>query len=126
MFRADKERDLKIRFLTDNGFLKNRDWHFILDKFILTDSGCWEWIGTIYSNGYGKFEYQKSQWRAHRLAYYFSYGQIPSGLFVCHKCDNPICINPTHLFVGTHQDNMDDAVEKGRSKLFGRKRPKEK
>ena len=75
---------------------------------------CWEWMN---SGTYGHFYIGKGQARpAHRIAYELTYGDIPVGLCVCHHCDNPPCCNPTHLFVGTVQDNMRDKVAKGRGK----------
>lgn len=76
--------------------------------------GCWLWRGSIGTNGYG-VEMDGSHRRlVHRLMYERSYGAIPDGLFVCHRCDNPICVRPDHLFLGTHDDNMADMVAKGR------------
>ena len=78
---------------------------------------CWEWTGVINSsNGYGymKISEINSPVRIHRFSYEFFKGKITPGLFVMHSCDNRKCVNPDHLSLGTHQDNMDDAVNKGR------------
>lgn len=85
---------------------------------------CWPWVGRIGSAGYGSL-YTKapnSKHRnyklSHRIAWELTYGPIPDGLFVCHKCDNRRCCNPNHLFVGTAKDNMQDAFDKGRLPMF--------
>ena len=78
---------------------------------------CWEWKGGISGNGYGTFWLERQSFRAHRVFYELFIGKIPNGLLVCHTCDNPKCVNPNHLFLGTYKDNMQDAVKKG--KLLG-------
>lgn len=83
-------------------------------KVIQQPNGCWEWKGSFYQNGYGAVSYQNKPCKAHRLTYILFNGPIAEGLQVCHKCDNKKCVNPSHLFLGTHQDNMDDCVNKGR------------
>lgn len=75
---------------------------------------CWLWQGYIGQNGYGYAHIDYKDWLAHRLSFAVNKGPIPDGLLVLHKCDNPPCVNPKHLFLGTHQDNMTDKVRKGR------------
>ena len=77
--------------------------------------GCWEWQGSRHPNGHGYFSAGRaSVGYAHRAAWEFVHGPIPFGLFVCHHCDNPPCVRPDHLFLGTQNDNVQDAVSKGR------------
>lgn len=76
---------------------------------------CWLWTSTKQSMGYGVFCFnKKSRMLAHRFAYTVIHGDIPAGMCVCHHCDTPLCVNPAHLFLGTHQDNMNDMIAKGR------------
>lgn len=89
-------------------------------KVKIADSGCWEWMGALgggpYKKGmYGVFWFNGASVGAHRWIYeYVHQKNIPIGIFICHHCDNPKCVNPAHLFEGTAADNMIDKVNKGR------------
>ena len=78
-------------------------------------SGCWLWIGYCMNAGYGTFRLRGINEKAHRASWLMFRGEIPDNLFVCHHCDIKTCVNPDHLFLGTHMDNMRDMMRKGRS-----------
>lgn len=86
-------------------------------RSVLTASGCRLWTGPKMKNGYGTGAYAHGSQRylPHRLSYETFVGSIPNGLFVCHRCDVRLCINPDHLFLGTQEDNMQDCAKKGRN-----------
>lgn len=75
---------------------------------VKTGNGCHAWVGTKFSTGYGAFWFKGQNRGAHRIAWEMTNGEIPKGLFVCHKCDNPACVNVEHMFLGTIQDNNED------------------
>jgi hypothetical protein len=76
---------------------------------------CWEWTASRYPFGYGQFWLNRTQVLAHRISWIIKNGPIENGLFVCHHCDNASCVNPSHLFLGNHTDNMRDMLNKGRN-----------
>ena len=87
------------------------------------NSGCWLWLGAQVPNGYGTLYYKNENGGknigAHRASWIAHNGVIPHGMYICHRCDNRMCVNPEHLFLGTSQDNNDDMVKKGRHRSGG-------
>lgn len=80
---------------------------------VLIGDGCWEWQGGCFNTGYGSARYRKRSVPAHRVAWALWHGELPGpGVFVCHRCDNPPCVRPDHLFLGSNQDNQNDKVKK--------------
>jgi hypothetical protein len=76
--------------------------------------GCWEWKRGRYAQGYGQVFFDGKTTGAHRVAFALAKGSIPAGLHILHSCDNPPCCNPDHLRAGTHRDNADDKIARGR------------
>jgi hypothetical protein len=88
---------------------------------VLKGKSCWNWTASLTQDGYGRFQTgSRTQERAHRFSWILEHGQIPSGMQVLHKCDNPKCVRPDHLFLGTPKDNMTDKAKKGRSRGYVR------
>lgn len=89
--------------------LPERFWR----KVEKTDT-CWLWTAAKNSNGYGHMWYVGALRKAHRIAWEDVHGPIPDGKVICHKCDNPSCVRTDHMFLGTHKDNSQDCIKKGR------------
>lgn len=87
----------------------------VLARSVLRSSGCIEWTGLVNRKGYGVVYSGHKQNYCHRVAYEHASGAIPAGTHVLHKCDNPACVRPEHLFLGTNADNIEDKVRKDRS-----------
>ena len=82
-------------------------------------AGCWTWKGYQTKDGYGQLGVGDNIAYAHRVAWELTHGPIPVGLVICHHCDNPSCVNPAHLFLGTYTDNLRDCMAKGRFRNAG-------
>ena len=98
------------------------------EKFIVdANTGCWNWTHSLNTGGYGRVYISGKHILAHRFSYEMFNGDFDKSMFVCHKCDNPICVNPDHLFIGTAKDNNHDMMAKGRHRTnnVGRKHSEE-
>jgi hypothetical protein len=97
-------------------------------RYAVSENGCWNWVATKDRDGYGLLTHHRGkQIRAHRASYEFHVAKIPVGLLVCHSCDNPSCINPNHLFVGTSKENTRDMLDKNRRPVLrGERHPNAK
>jgi hypothetical protein len=86
-------------------------------KYTIQPNGCWQWTGWKNHDGYGFFRYlNKRDIQAHRFSAQHLAGLDIDGKVICHRCDNPGCVNPAHLFAGSQSDNVNDAISKGRHK----------
>lgn len=116
-------RLLKRGDVNDYGSRKVADGNAVSrfnQKYEINESGCWIWTAGTRPNGKGvpyprHWTDDRKSIGAHRFSFELVHGVIPKSMFVCHKCDMPLCVNPDHLFVGTHKDNMQDMVQKKRS-----------
>jgi hypothetical protein len=87
---------------------------YLRAKTLTTERGCHEWQGLRDASGYGRLDIDNKGRMAHRVAWELTNGPIPDGMLALHRCDNPSCINPAHLFIGTQKDNMQDMLTKRR------------
>ena len=104
-----KAEKLKLSF---QGTSEERFWKYVDKKY------CWNWTGYCNNDGYGKIRIKDKMISTHRFSWELHNNKIPKDLCVLHKCDNPRCVKPSHLFLGTHQDNSDDKINKNRQIIF--------
>ena len=92
-------------------------WRFLEKVDVKSNDKCWEWLGYKTWEGYGRLRnLNREKILVHRFSWLIHFGKIPEGMLICHHCDNPPCVNPEHLFMGTHQDNAIDRERKNRRK----------
>lgn len=119
VFIATKKNPL-IKFCSQEcrteGYKKraNQNIEEVYYKKCIKMDGCWGWTGNRDADGYSTMYFNKKTLKSHRVSWIIHNGKIPEKLLVLHKCDNPPCTNPEHLFLGTQKDNWDDMVKKGR------------
>lgn len=118
-YMRQKRSDPTFKLVRPRGSLEDRFF-----AKIQKTSSCWHWVGPIRPNGYGQIQEGGKGSRnvsAHRLSYELHKGKIPDGMVVMHSCDNPACVNPDHLSVGTYKDNTHDMIAKGRKRTVAPK-----
>lgn len=119
MWRVTKEDPKYWNLLSDD--LRHKIDQKVIDRFFSRfEQGekekCWEWQGGQGNNGYGRLKINKKNFKAHRISFALFNGYLDSSKVCCHSCDNPVCVNPHHLWLGTHLENMKDRDKKGRCK----------
>lgn len=110
--RANLDKGRRVQQQAAIDSLPRRFW-----SKVHKSDGCWLWIGSTGAKGHGQISLGGRRGRreaAHRVSWRLHFGDIPEGLLVCHRCDNPPCVRPDHLFLGTQGDNMRDCAQKGR------------
>lgn len=105
----------KSNFVGNNQYLKKTKKELFEEKYVIDETTkCWNWIARKTRAGYGQFNFNGATYQAPRVAWILYVGEIPEGLWILHRCDNPARVNPDHLFLGTQDDNMKDMAKKGR------------
>jgi hypothetical protein len=100
--------------LCEEDYMDDKTYQRFMAKVSVSEHGCWLWLGGKDGDGYGLLEVYGKGFRAHRLAYEHWHGPIGEGLYVLHRCDDPSCVNPDHLWMGTQAENIADMYAKGR------------
>lgn len=126
MERWNEKRKFCSKSCASQGRFKNPELRF-KSYYDVSENGCWEWKKPSASHGYGCLNVKGKSILAHRYSYELHKGKIPDGLDICHSCDNRKCVNPDHLWTGTHRENMMDCLKKGLgNRANGEKAPKSK
>ena len=118
--------DTHYSFYRKKGYIGQKEMRPLEDRFwekvdksegLGPDGTCWEWRAYVHPSGYGQLGLGRAVdgvMHTHRISYLLEHGEIPKGMLVLHKCDNRLCVNPDHLWLGTHKDNTQDMIAKGR------------
>lgn len=124
--RVERNDDLNIKDIRRDSEL-TKTQRFNLSYTICNKSGCWIWKWRLNKDGYGMMNWNNKNTFAHRVSYEINNDICPGNLSVCHHCDNPSCVNPSHLFLGTQKDNVQDMMSKSRNRpLQGSNHPNSK
>lgn len=117
MHEARKRKGAQRKYIQGSMTNENIRKKIFIKRLVNSSTGCWEWMGQLSSDGYGRMSFNRKLYLAHRMsAKLFLAFDLSSPLKVLHKCDNPRCVNPEHLFIGTVADNMKDKQRKGRQR----------